>query len=150
MSLRFIWNNSYSVNVKIIDEQHVAFLDIVNHIFDLLDTESLLSAEQTEEAQKEKLLAAISELHNYSFFHLTTEEGFFQQFNYENTKEHMEAHDLFRKRVSNYMEASKRPDIDIKVVANDMANFSREWLTNHILTEDKKYTKCFNDHGLNY
>lgn len=148
MGVKFFWNEKYSVNVELIDEQHRTWFGIINHIFDLLDTENLLSAEQTVEVKREKLSSIVSQLREYAFFHLATEEGFFRDFKYEDAEAHIAAHNAFRKKYEDYLEMLKKPDADLEALTADLANFSRDWLASHILIMDKKYTKCFNSHGL--
>jgi hemerythrin len=58
------------VNVALINEQYKHFFEIVNHVFDLLETDP---------ESKVGVLAIINELVDYGKFHLDTEEKYFKQ-----------------------------------------------------------------------
>jgi hemerythrin len=57
-------------------------------------------------------------------------------------------HDVLRRRVEEAIFAARELDGDVVKLSAELATFCWEWMLNHILTEDKKYTKCFNEHGL--
>ena len=138
---RFVWDDNYSVNVKIIDEQHKNFFNIINRIYDLAEMES---------PEKADLVYNVTELGNYAFYHLSTEEKYFKEFEYKEAEEHIKSHNVFRGKATGFMDELESADANLPRLAVQMADFCKDWLTGHILVLDKKYTKCFNDHGLNY
>ena len=77
---KFVWDESFSVEVADIDEQHKHFFSIVNGIYDLI-----LSGD----VQKENLLFHVTDLGNYAVYHLSTEESLFMQFNFEWKEAHL-------------------------------------------------------------
>lgn len=136
-----MWDDKYSVGVKEIDEQYQQFFVIINQIYDLLDA---------DEVKKEEVLKILTELGNYALFHLGSEEEYFEKFQYEEAEIHTNIHNQFRDKVKkslaqvNEVDESGLVDLVLAIM-----KFTREWLVNHIMIEDKKYTKCFNGHGLN-
>lgn len=136
---RFNWIIDYTVYVKEIDEQHRYFLDIANSIFELVDSKNILL---------DDLLIRINKLGDYIFYHFATEEEYFKKFNYENTELHTKEHNFFREKVKEFIEKSKKDDVDLKKTAENLAEFSGDWLIKHILATDKNYISCFQIHGL--
>lgn len=136
---KFNWIIDYSVYVKEIDEQHRHFLDIANSIFDLLDSEGI---------SLDDLLVRINKLGDYIFYHFVTEEEYFKKFNYEDTESHIKEHNFFRGKVNEFIEEFKKDNVDLKKTAEEMAEFSGNWLIKHILATDKDYISCFQIHGL--
>ncbi|OGG42839.1 hypothetical protein A3G50_00525 [Candidatus Jorgensenbacteria bacterium RIFCSPLOWO2_12_FULL_42_11] len=138
-SPRFVWDDNYSVEVAEIDEQHKHYFEITNSIYDLL-SESPISADG--------LTVKITELGNYAFYHLSTEEKYFKQFNYEDAESHIQEHNDFRQKITDYINQARNPDTETENLANEVASFAKDWLSRHIPQFDKKYIKCFHEHDL--
>ena len=138
---KFIWTEEYSVGIKEIDEQHQHFFEIANKILDLVVGENQV---------KEEILKALTELGDYGFYHFSTEEKYFDEFGYDLAPLHVDAHNKYRETVGKYFkDINKDEGVDVKKIAEDMATYSSNWLSNHILLMDKQYTKFFKEHGLN-
>lgn len=136
--MKFIWSDEYSVGVKLIDSQHKRFFEIANNIIDL--------AEKTP--QREKLMNLVNDLGDYAFYHLNTEEEYFDEFNYKEAGAHVLAHSDFREKVQHYFNLTRDEKTDIEKLAPKVAEYTIDWLKNHIIAMDKKYSKCFKEHGL--
>ena len=136
---KFIWEDKYSVGIKIIDEQHQHFFEIANEIFDLLNK---------KEVSGENIVTGVTNLGNYAFYHLSTEEKYFKEFNYDGAGDHVQVHDLFREKVSAFLDRIMDAKDNPEAIADEMAGFSENWLAHHILDTDRKYIQCFKDHGL--
>lgn len=137
---KFVWDDSFSVEVKEMDEQHKHFFSIVNEIYDLI-----LSGD----VQKEKLMFNITNLGNYAVYHLSTEEALFNEFDFEWKNAHIAAHNLFRDKVTKYMGALDDPNTDMTKLSLEVADFCKTWLSEHIKVMDKGYIACFHQHGIN-
>lgn len=140
MKEKFIWTPEYGVGVKSIDEQHQHFFEIVNRILDLLEKEDI---------SKEEILKPLGELGDYAFYHLKTEENYFDEFNYPDAPAHRQAHDAYRSQVNDYLGRINKEETNFNELAGQMTSFSGSWLFEHILVMDKKYSVFFNKHGLN-
>ena len=136
---KFIWTDEYKLGIGIIDEQHQHFFEIANQIYDTLET---------KQGEKEKLVLIINELKDYAFYHLATEEKYFNQFAYSDMANHMKYHTMFRVRVGEYIDRIKEADVDIAKLAEDVTDFATNWLSNHILSADKMYAPFFKEKGL--
>ena len=137
---KFIWTNDYSLEINVIDEQHKHFFEIVNRIYDLL---AKPNQERTE------IVNIINELKDYAFYHLATEEKYFNQFAYADITNHMKYHTMFRLQSDEYTERIKNSQEDLSKLALEITDFAKNWLMNHILIADKKYAHLFKEHGLN-
>lgn len=126
---KFIWTQEYSVGIESIDEQHKHFFGIANKIMD------------------KEIFGALEELGDYAFYHLETEENYFDKFNYGGASEHIAVHNEYREKVQDMMDRARQGE-DIKKIAKEAASYSGEWLFKHILVMDKKYTKFFQEKGV--
>lgn len=129
------WSDDLSVNVKEIDEQHKAFLGILNNLYKIMM--------EPESASGVKDI--LRQLEAYADFHFATEEKYFDKFNYELAAEHKEEH---RKLIAKVKEFLKRVDVEGDRVVLELLDFLGDWLVGHLSEQDKKYIKCFNEHGL--
>jgi hemerythrin len=129
------WNESMSVHVKEIDAQHQLFVRILNEMYSGV----------TDPKLKCVLGHVLDEIVNYAGYHFATEEKYFDLFNYEFADEHKQEHRKMEKRLQNIYEQHKTEDVG---VVGELLYFMEDWLNNHIEIHDKKYTNCFNQHGL--
>lgn len=136
---KFIWTDEYKLDIKVIDDQHMHFFEIVNNIYDKL------AGDNTD---KEELKKVIRELMDYAFYHLDTEEQYFNQFAYADIANHMKAHTLFRKETQEYYDRVKSANEDLNQLALEVTDFAKNWLMKHILVSDKSYAPLFKQHGL--
>jgi hemerythrin len=139
MSNKFVWTEKYSVNVAEIDEQHKEFINICNDLLTLAESETFT---------KEEALIKAMKLGDYASYHLGTEEDIFVKTKYPETSSHTEAHNKFREKAKGLINQVRDENIDTKKTIKEAANFSGEWLLTHILSLDKKYSKWFNEHGI--
>jgi len=136
---KFIWSDEYSLGIGVIDEQHHHFFEIANEINNLLEK---------KEENREVLVQIINELTSYAFYHLATEEKYFNQFAYSDMANHMKAHTMFRVKVQDYSERIKNEKEDLPKLANEITDFAIGWLKIHIMVADKLYAPFFKEHGI--
>ncbi len=137
---KFTWTEEHSVGIKEIDDQHRHFFDIANGILDLVERGDL---------SKENIIKHLEEMGDYAFYHFSTEEKYFDQFNYEDAPIHISAHNEYRKTITDYFDEIKKEGADFNKIAQEMTAYSGKWLLTHIIVVDKQYTKFFNERGLN-
>ncbi len=127
------WTKEVSVQVKDIDDQHKKIVEIVNKGYEYLKKKNL-----------EKIQDLLDELIEYARYHFSTEEKYFEEFDYEGKKEHIEEHIIILQEVLEYDKRLK----DGEDIAEEFFNFIKEWLEDHLMTMDHKYIKCFKENGL--
>jgi hemerythrin-like metal-binding protein len=131
-----IWNDSYTVGVQEIDDQHKKLFSIINSRFDLMK-----NAENDE-----KLKAVLKELSDYASYHFSTEEKYFQQFQYEKSQIHISQHDAYKDTMQTY--SVKLNSENKLIVAYELMDFLVSWWINHVTGADQEYKECFASHGL--
>ena len=103
---KFVWTNKYSLGIGIIDEQHHHFFDIVNRIYDMLEKKG---------DHREEIITIVGELKEHAFYHLATEEKYFNQFAYSDIANHMKAHTAFRLKTEEYSNRIENKDEDFSL-----------------------------------
>ena len=136
-NMAITWKQDYSVGVKEIDLQHQRFVDLMNQTYDTL----------YKDESKEKIINLVEEIFSHGALHFHTEEGYFDKFNYPNTDEHKRAHLNLLNQTTSF-KTRIGSESDYKKAVSDLIDFLENWLVEHMLTHDKKYTKFFNDNGL--
>jgi hemerythrin len=126
------WSNSYSMGVKIIDDQHKGLLDFVNDLF------NHASGNEVEEYAYFK--DVIHQAVQYVKDHFQTEEKMMIATKFAGYAAHKKAHDEFTltviKSVKDF-EAGKR------MVLEKFAHFLRDWVLTHIAVMDRQYADYF-------
>jgi len=84
----FIWKDKYNLNIKEIDDQHKNFVNILEEVY-----QSVLTNEDRKLVGKR-----LEDLKNYAIKHFATEEKYFDEFNYSDSKKHKAAHQDLEKR----------------------------------------------------
>lgn len=131
------WSPQYSVGVKLIDDQHKEFFASFNELYD---------AFLIGEAQ-DKLVVTLKKLSDYVEFHFATEEKYFKEFDYPEMGEHILQHNIFRTQVEEFKKHFFREN-DLKSLAGELVELLDNWMVNHVVEMDQKYTTCFKEHGL--
>jgi hemerythrin-like metal-binding protein len=108
----------------------------------------LVKTALNEASAKEEIIALLGSLGDYAFYHLKTEEDYFDKFKYPDAAEHIAEHNKYRDQVKKYFDILKDEKADIKKMGKEAAIFSGNWLYHHILLVDTKYTKFFIEKGL--
>lgn len=131
----FQWDESYSVKVEAIDEQHKQLFDAVQRFSE---------AAENEEASSE-FQRLLDFLINYSRHHFAEEEKYFEAFAYEHAESHAQQHRAFIDIVQSYR---RRFEADELIVPQEVTRFLKNWLTEHVMSSDQRYVACFRANGL--
>ncbi|MDA2920205.1 bacteriohemerythrin [Desulfobacterota bacterium AH_259_B03_O07] len=129
------WNDSMSVNVEEIDKQHQKLVQIINDLHDAM----------REGKEKEVLGNVLTRLIDYTSYHFSTEEKYFDKFGYPDSDPHKKEH---RELLEQVLEFKKEFDEGKVLLTIELMNFLKNWLTNHMQGSDKKYGLFFNEKGL--
>lgn len=136
---KFNWTDGYSVGVEEIDTQHKHFFEIANDLVALADSEA---------PEKDHLFALLGKLGNYALYHMSTEEEYFEKYDYPDVAPHIAAHDTYREVIKQYLSDIRADDADVPTLAKKAALYSSSWLASHITGMDQQYSRFFNEHGL--
>jgi len=123
----FTWDNKYSVNNEVLDNHHKALFDILNRLYNSC----------FEENESIVLSSIYEELVSYINYHFSAEEHYMRNRGYCDTDRHIIAHNMFKERI-----LLLQQDININniVVTKELIVYLGNWLLNHVLVEDKKYS----------
>lgn len=135
MAVLIEWKNAYSVGIKQIDEQHKKLFAHINNLY----------SSMTEGKDKQILEALLNDLAEYVYYHFGVEEKYFEEFNYEEKKNHVLQHKMYTDKIKSFQEAHKNNQ---NFLSFEIIDFLENWILEHVTGEDKKYTKCFNSNGI--
>ena len=126
------WSSTFSVGVKLIDDQHKGLFNLVNDLFN-----HVIGDEAEEQIYFQKI---IQKTVQYIKVHLATEEKIMIATNFPGYAEHKKAHDSFVLAVVNYtqdFEAGKKQTL------SSFTRFLKDWILTHIAIMDKQYFEYF-------
>ena len=126
------WSESLSVKVDLIDDQHKKLVNLINQLFRAVGSGS-------PQAQVEGVLA---ELIDYTAYHFQTEEDLFDRFGYPEKEAHKQIHTKLVAQAVGYQQKINQGDGS---VAMSLLQFLKDWLVNHIMKTDKRYSTFFAD-----
>ena len=130
-----VWNDTYSVNVAEIDQQHQKLLAIMNELYEAMQ----------ENNESNVLREILDRLVTYTETHFNTEKEYFDQYGYPNKDEHNKTHTYFKNKISDFRTSFTSGETDLSF---EVMTFLKDWLRNHIKGVDKEYSEFFNEKGL--
>ena len=118
----------YKIGVELIDEQHKKLFELADKAYMLLTDEFALD-------KYDKIVEIVEELKEYTIFHFKSEEEYMESINYKRLFTQKIEHEKFIKSLENIDLRHIDENQDDSLVK--MLNFLNEWLTEHILRNDK-------------
>ncbi len=126
---RIVWDDSYSVNIKEIDEQHKHWIGIINELHD-----RLIGGEGLTEIGRKSLQA----MEEYGVFHFSFEEEYMKKIGYPDLPHHTREHKKFLEQIRSV----RRDEAEGHIVLNsEIMKILMNWLIQHIKGSDKKYSE---------
>ena len=129
------WDNNYSVGISKIDEEHKKLIDILNKTIHA----------KKHNVSPEELKEVLREMTDYTLTHFTTEEAYMKTFNYPEYKDHKEEHRGFSSEIIVYTYKVIKGQYQF---TNELIEYLKQWLINHIQVTDRQYIDCFKKNGL--
>ena len=129
------WSDQYSVNIKIIDDQHRCLIKIINKMHEIIMSGS----------NQRKMELIIEKLFEYTNYHFKTEEKLLEMHSYPNWQIHRKEHDELLKQL---LKLKIRLIKGKTTVPLEIFALLNNWLVNHILESDKKYSAYLNSKGV--
>ncbi len=131
----FTWDNSYSVGVADIDQQHQQLMNLVNDLNDAM----------LQGKGRQVVGEILSNLISYTAGHFAAEERLMQQHGYPEYTEHKAKHG---KMVAKVKALQQDVDAGKLTVSGDVMKFLHDWLNKHIKGTDMKYKPFLNAKGV--
>lgn len=123
----FPWSDEYSVGLRVVDNDHKDLVNTVNALHDAI----------TSGSERSEIGRIIGTLAQYVDEHFAREEALMEANEYPDLADHKCTHRYLARQVYaiRTIFASKPQQID----PAKLLRFLRDWLTSHILEEDRKY-----------
>jgi hemerythrin len=129
------WNDRLSVKVAELDQQHKT----------LLATLAALNEAMSIGKGNVVLERIVTDLVAYTATHFQTEENYFAQFGYSDADKHKREHAYFAKKVADFKREIARGNAGMPA---EIVHFLSDWLKQHIMGSDKRYSQLFKERGL--
>lgn len=129
------WDQSFSVHVAELDDQHQRLFRAVAELNDAIRT-----------GRADSMVSEVLEkVVQYTISHFATEESFLQQYEFPGLAAHRREHEILVLRITkfNLSYIAGNPDIPSSLLV-----FLQKWLRDHILTTDKEYSAFLNARGV--
>lgn len=119
------WDNSLSVGVKELDDQHKLLIDLINDAYAAI-----------QQHDERLLCELIDKMSEYAELHFATEEGYMKKYGFPELSSHQFKHAKFKSEVEQF----KKNQFD-KLNFSKIFVFLSRWLTTHIMEEDMQYVQ---------
>lgn len=119
------WSDKLNLGVKQIDDQHQQLVYLANN---------LVRAIQTGET-RDVLGKVFKELREYTVFHFRDEELYMEEIEYPERRAHAVTHMELKEQVKQYQRDMYKKS---EVTPNEVLEFLRGWLVDHIIYKDMK------------
>ena len=129
------WNDSYSVKVKQMDEQHKKLVEMINQLHDAM------KVGQGKQVVGEVLGSLVS----YTKTHFASEELLMKTHGFTGFEEHKKAHTSLVGQVGDIRKKFMDGNAPL---TQDVMTFLKEWLVKHIQQSDQKYGQYLNGKGI--
>jgi hemerythrin len=129
------WNDKYSVNISLIDEQHKKLFELINkaNIVEKFSNNS------------KGIMGILDQMTKYALKHFETEEHYMKEFNFPGYQSHRNEHIDFTNITIEYKNRAVGGESQI---TNEILEYLMQWLVNHIQVTDKEYIDCFKKNGI--
>ena len=87
----------------------------------------------------------LSELLDYTVYHFSTEEALFKTHGYPEAIKHKKEHDALTTQALDLKARYSKGDL---FLSNETMTFLKDWLNNHIIGSDKRYSAFLNGKGV--
>ena len=130
------WSDALSVNIRQIDKEHRHLVDLINRLYQF----------NRQGASRGDIGAVLDELVAYTANHFQTEEALFQQHGYPEQEAHSQVHRHLVEKVVDFQHKFQHGVSEMEL---SLLQFLKDWLINHIMKTDKRYSAFLNSCGVN-
>ena len=129
------WDQSYSVRVRRLDEQHQKLFSQIN----------TLHEEMRQGKGQTVVHDTVRELATYTVTHFRAEEELLRKTNYPGFAAHQAEHQKYVAKVNQFAEEVKAGKITSSI---SVLGFLKDWLAQHIRQTDRSYSAYLNAQGV--
>lgn len=129
------WNDTFSVNVNQIDEEHKKLVELTNKLHDAMRS-----------GQGKMVVGEVlDELVEYTKTHFTHEEALMEKAGYPGLASHKLVHNRLVNQVNDLKTQNETGKLSLSM---EVMKFLKEWLVDHIQGTDKNYSSYLNKNGI--
>jgi hemerythrin len=132
---RIDWDSSFSVGVKLLDEQHKRIVNMMNRL--ISDREATVRSEAISEL--------LDGLTKYATDHFRAEEQLLEEHGYPGLAHQKEEHRAYRIKVVTLCQATISHEDSVPA---GLLKFMCDWWVNHILETDMEYRSFLTERGV--
>jgi len=121
------WKQDFSVGNVEIDAQHQKLVGLLNELHEAM----------SQGVGKIKAGEIVLQMVEYSRYHFAFEEKFMRSISYSDLDAHIKEHEAFTSKAIGFEKDIQEGKFNTSI---SIATFLKDWLTNHILKVDKKYS----------
>ncbi len=134
---KLVWNETLSVGIALIDEQHKMWIDRFNAV----------SAAIAEMGAPREIATTLGFLIDYTHFHFATEEKHMTAHCYPGLAEHRQKHEELRATLTDLVRDFEE-DGPTRNLADAVNTFLGNWLIKHIEQIDRKFGVFVKEKGI--
>ncbi len=129
------WNDSYSVGIESIDNDHKKLIHLINNLQTAVDYKT--------DKQFEK--QTLDEVIDYTKYHFGREEKLMEEHNYPDFEPHKGKHEEMIAKVTEFVQAYEN---DESRAIESLLSYLKSWLINHISGTDQEYSEFLSNKGV--
>ncbi|MBE0527558.1 MAG: hemerythrin family protein [Candidatus Thorarchaeota archaeon] len=130
------WDESFSVGINLIDEQHKMLIKRTNAISEAVEMTRGL----------EKIMQTLSFMIEYTEFHFSEEEKVMVENGYHRLSEHQKLHEDFKKRLNSMVQDFEEEGATTGL-SEEITSYLTNWLVNHIKGIDTELGNILREKG---
>lgn len=132
----FQWRQEYNTNIQAMDEHHRELFKTADRLY-----------EEIHSGRNQSVLEdTLNFMIRYTRDHFSQEEKLMEDYDFPEYEVHIKHHLRLIQEVQELKDKYAAGEIRMDM---SIVNFLKDWIINHILTEDRKYGPYLNDKGLN-
>jgi len=131
-----VWKDEYSVGIQAMDEDHHKWMYLINQL------QTAIHYQTGEEFENQALDAVVE----YTKTHFKREEDLMTEHGYPGYEAHKAEHEETIAKVEGFLSAYESQGHE---VLEELADFLKDWLINHIQVTDQAYGPFLRDKGAN-
>lgn len=128
----FKFSDKYATGIPLIDKEHKELFRIIGEVQNLIGNDFAVD-------KFDDIVSLLEQLKEYTKFHFSDEEEYMKSINYDGLEAQQRAHDAFVARLEEL--DLTQIDENQQETLEELLEFLKEWLVNHILNSDKKIGK---------
>ncbi|OFX59368.1 MAG: hypothetical protein A2046_01340 [Bacteroidetes bacterium GWA2_30_7] len=122
----FLWNDSYSVGIEEIDNQHKELLSLIAKLFNGTRFKKNI----------DEISDITDELTNFAIVHFQLEYNYMTKYSYPDIKAHTDEHNEITRKLNEFKFGLKNYNVDD--FASELMVLLKKWFVSHLTLTDKK------------